>query len=147
MYVLSNVLSEIKLMQEEKSYRIALADDHILFRQDVRNIIDRMSGLKVVGEAGDGVELLNLIGRVNPQMAILDISMPELRGFAAAYEIEQKHPHVKVLFLTMYNDDAYIRRAISVGAKGYVLKEHIDRDLLFAISQIRQGNGFFPSNF
>jgi len=132
-------------MSKVKSYRIVLADDHELFRQDLRKIIDGMSGLKVVGEAGDGLELLKLIGSVSPQMAILDISMPKLRGIEAANEIEQKHSHIKVLILTIHKDDAYVRRAISVGAEGYVLKENIDRDLFPAISMIRQGQVFFPS--
>ncbi len=133
------------MMQKVKSYRIVLADDHALFRQGLKNILDGTSDLKVVGEAGDGVELLELIGSVSPQMAILDISMPKLRGIEAAHEIEQKHSHIKVLFLTMHNDNAYRMRAISVGAEGYVLKEHIDRDLFSAIAMIRQGQVFFPS--
>ncbi len=145
MYVLSSGLHEKKLMQKIKSYRIVLADDHELFRRDVRKIIEGMSDLKVVGEAGDGVELLRLIGKVSPQMAILDISMPRLRGIEAAQVIEQKHPHIKVLILTIHKDDAYLRRAISVGAEGYVLKENIHRDLFPAIEMIRQDQVFFPS--
>ncbi len=137
-------LHEEKKMQEIKSYRIVLADDHALFRQGLRNILNGTSDLKVVGEACDGIELLELIGRVSPQMAILDISMPKLRGIEAAHEMGQKHSHVKVLFLTMHNENAYLKRAISVGAQGYVLKEHIDRDLFPAISMIRQGQVFFP---
>ncbi|MBI5076192.1 MAG: response regulator transcription factor [Nitrospirae bacterium] len=133
------------MMPKVKSYDIVLADDHELFRQDLRKIIDGMSGLKVVGEACNGHELLKLIGSLRPQMAILDISMPKLSGIDAAHEIEQKHPRIKVLILTIHKDDAYLRRAISVGAEGYVLKEHIDRDLYPAISVIRQGQVFFPS--
>lgn len=134
-----------KMVQKIKSYDIVLADDHELFRQDVKKIIEGMSDLKVVGEACNGHELLELIGSVRPQMAILDISMPKLSGIKAAHEIEQKHPHIKVLILTIHKDDAYLRRAISVGAEGYVLKEHIDRDLFPAISMVRQGQFFFPS--
>jgi len=132
-------------MQKVKSYRIVLADDHALFRQGLRNILDGTSGLKVVGEARDGIELLNLLDHAKPHMAILDISMPGLRGIETAHEIEQKHSHIKVLFLTMHKDDVYRMQAISVGAEGYVLKEHIYRDLLPAIAMIRQGQVFFPS--
>lgn len=133
-----------KPMQKIKSYDIILADDHELFRQDVKKIIDGVSDLKVVGEAGDGHELMELMSSVSPHMAILDISMPRLSGTGAAHGIKLKYPHVKVLFLTIHNDDAYVRQAISVGAEGYVLKEHIDRDLFPAISMIRQGQVFFP---
>jgi DNA-binding NarL/FixJ family response regulator len=127
------------------SYRIVLADDHELLRRDVRKIIDGISGLEVVGEAGDGLELLELIGRVSPHLAILDISMPKLSGIETAHEIGLKHPRIKVLILTIHKEDAYLRRAISVGAGGYVLKEHIHRDLLSAISAIRLGHLFFPA--
>jgi DNA-binding NarL/FixJ family response regulator len=132
-------------MQRIKTYRIVLADDHELFRQGLRKILDGISDLEVVGEAADGLELLNLLDHVKPHMAILDISMPRLRGIEAAIEIERKHPELKVLILTIHKDDAYRRRALSAGAEGYVLKENIDKELIPAISMIRQGRVYFPS--
>ena len=131
-------------MPRAKTYRIVLADDHELFRQGLREILNGMVDLEVVGEAADGLELLNLLDHVKPHMAILDISMPRLRGIDAASEIEKKHPELKVLILTIHKDDAYRARAISVGAEGYLLKENIGRDLFPAISMIRQGKVYFP---
>jgi DNA-binding NarL/FixJ family response regulator len=125
-------------------YRIVLADDHVLFRQSVKKILDGISGIRVVGEAGDGIELIDLLRSVDPDMVILDISMPKLGGIEAAREIEQKHPELKVLILTIHKDDAYFQRAISAGAEGYVLKENTDRELIPAITAIRQGREYFP---
>jgi DNA-binding NarL/FixJ family response regulator len=131
-------------IQRIKTYRIVLADDHELFRQGLREILDGASDLEVVGEAADGLELLNLLEHVKPHMAILDISMPRLRGIEAASEIEKKHPELKVLILTIHKDDAYRARAIAVGAEGYLLKENIGQELFPAITMIRQGQIYFP---
>ncbi|MBI5741039.1 MAG: response regulator transcription factor [Nitrospirae bacterium] len=128
-------------------YRIVLADNHWLFRRVVKYFIDKMPGIKVVGEAGDGVEMLNLVNDMDPDMAILDITMPHLNGLETARAIEDKHPDVKVLMLTHHNDNAYLQRAISAGAKGYVLKQNADRDLFPAISTIRQGRVWYPQSF
>lgn len=84
------------------SYRIVLADDHTLIRQGLRRLIEGVSGLEVVGEAGDGLELLALLNAVVPHLVILDISMPHLRGIEAIHELKAKYPDVKVLVLTMH---------------------------------------------
>lgn len=131
-------------METVKSYRIALADDHALFRQGLREILDGKSDFKVVGEARDGIELLDLLDHARPHLAILDISMPNLKGIEAAREIGLRHPHIKVLFLTIHKEDLYRERAISVGASGYLLKENIGNELIPAIAMIRQGQVYFP---
>lgn len=120
-----------------ESYRIVLADDHVLFRQGLRKIIDGVAGLEVAGEAGDGVELLSLLQRMLPELVILDISMPNLRGIEAIREIRKRHAEVKVLVLTMYKE--YLQQAMAAGADGYLVKEDADRELFTAIEKIRRG--------
>jgi DNA-binding NarL/FixJ family response regulator len=125
-------------------YRIILADDHVLFRQGIRNILEKDKGLEVIGEAGDGLKLLELLKKVTPDMVILDISMPNLRGLEATREIKTILPDVKVLILSMHRDKEYMYSAISAGAEGYLLKEDADTDLFSAIQKIRQ-NGHYIS--
>jgi len=118
-------------------FRIVIADDHALIRQGLRLIIQGVSDLEVVGEAGDGNDLLSLLDTVTPHMVILDISMPNLRGIEAIHAIKTKSPDVKILVLTMHRE--YSHQALSTGADGYLLKEDADRDLFSAIENIRDG--------
>jgi DNA-binding NarL/FixJ family response regulator len=112
----------------------------MLFRQGLRKLIEEASDLEVVGEAGDGQELLALLNPVAPDMVILDISMPKLRGVDAIPDIKQKHPAVKVLILSMHKE--YLHQALSAGADGYLLKEDADQDLFYAVECIRQGRAY-----
>lgn len=122
-----------------ETYRIVTADDHILFRSGLRGIIESEAGLEVIGEAGDGVELLKLLHAMTPDLVIVDISMPNMRGIEALREIRKLYPEVKVLVLTMHRDMSYLHQAITAGADGYLLKEDADPDLFLAIERIRQG--------
>jgi len=119
-------------------YRIVLADDHVMFRQGIKNILEKDKGLEVIGEAGDGLKLLELLNKATPDMIILDISMPNLRGIEAAREIKIILPEVKVLILSMHKDKEFVYSAISAGAEGYLLKEDADTELFAAIEKIRQ---------
>jgi len=116
-------------------YRIILADDHALIRRGIRKIIEEVADLEVVGEAGNGIELLLLLNTVVPDMVILDISMPNMRGIEAISEIKVKCPDVKVLILSMHKE--YLYHALSAGANGYLLKEDAEKDLFTAIENIR----------
>lgn len=118
-------------------YLILLADDHILFRQGVKRLIEDVADLEVIGEAGDGLELLSLLNTLVPHMVILDISMPNLRGIEALSRVKTKCPDVKVLILSMYRE--YLHQALATGADGYLLKEDAERVLFAAIEVIRQG--------
>jgi DNA-binding NarL/FixJ family response regulator len=120
------------------SYTIMLADDHVMLRQGLRRIIQEKTGLKVVGEAADGLELLKLLQKTKPNMVIMDISMPRLRGIEAIPQIKAMHPQVKVIILTMHGDREYLCQAVSAGADGYLLKEDADSELFTAIETIRQ---------
>jgi len=119
-------------------YRIVLADDHVMFRQGIKNILERDKRLEVIGEAGDGLKLLELLNKATPDMIILDISMPNLRGIEATREIKMILPEVKVLILSMHKDKEFVYSAISAGAEGYLLKEDADTELFAAIEKIRQ---------
>ena len=122
------------------SYRIVLADDHVMFRKGIKNILEGAADLEVAGEAGDGLELLEIIKKATPDMVILDVAMPSLRGLEAAREIKIISPKVKVLILTMHRDKEYVYYAISAGAEGYLLKEDADTELFKAIEKIRSGD-------
>ena len=121
-------------------YRIILADDHAMFRRGVRKIIEEIAGLEVIGEAADGLELLDLLKKMTPEMIILDISMPHIRGLEATAKIKKIHPQIKILVLTMHRE--FLRQGISAGADGYLLKDDTDTELVAAIAQIRQGKNY-----
>ena len=126
-------------------YRIILADDHLLFRQVIKKSIEEIPGLEVVGEVGDGIELLELLKKSAADMIILDISMPNLQGIEAAREIKNLYPKVKILVLTMHKSREYVLSALSAGADGYLLKENAYADLLSAIESIKQGKNYISS--
>ena len=123
-------------------YRIILADDHTMFRQGIKNILEGAEDLEVVGEAGDGLNLLELLKKITPDMVILDISMPNLGGLEATREIKTISSDVKVLILTIHRDKEYVYHAISAGAQGYLLKEDADTELFAAVEKIRHGEHY-----
>jgi DNA-binding NarL/FixJ family response regulator len=112
--------------------RILLADDHALVRRGVRLILDGEPGLTVVAEAADGAEAIELARTERPDLAVLDIAMPRLTGLQAARELSRSLPDLKILILTMYDNEQYFFEALKVGAAGYVLKSVADRDLVDA---------------
>jgi DNA-binding NarL/FixJ family response regulator len=120
-------------------YKIVLAEDHVLVREGIKKIIEAFPGLQVVGEVGDGPELMKLLKRLTVDMVILDISMPSLPGIEATREIKQEYPTVKVLILTMHKKKEYLHNAMDAGVDGYLLKEDAPKELLNAIEKIRQG--------
>lgn len=124
-------------------YTIILADDHVLFRRGVKRIIEDLPDLQVIGEAGDGFELLQLLRKLNPQLIILDISMPNLGGLDAAREIRKLYPKVKILMLTMHKKVDFLQQGLEAGADGFLLKDDADSELLQAIQTLRQGKRFF----
>ena len=127
------------------SYCLVLADDHVMFRKGIKKIITGVDDFEVIGEANDGLELLDLLKETNPHLIILDISMPNLRGLEAIREIKQAYPHIKILLLTMHKKKEFIQQAMEAGADGYLLKEDADTELLKAVRTIREGNRFISS--
>ena len=129
------------------SYSIVLADDHALVRQGLRRMLEGTDDLEVVGEANDGLELLQLLTQVTPQLVILDIFMPNLRGIEAITEIKTMHPEIKILILTMHRDKEYLYLALSAGAKGYLLKEDAPKELFTAIAKVREDKTYISPYF
>ena len=123
-------------------YQIILADDHLMFRNGIKRIIEDSKNLAVVGEADDGLQLLELLKKTKPDMIILDISMPKLRGLETTREIKARYPDIKVLILTMHRNKEYLLQAVSAKTDGYLLKEDTDRQLIVAIDSIRSGKIF-----
>jgi DNA-binding NarL/FixJ family response regulator len=123
--------------------RILLADDHTIVRQGIRKIVEDQPDWEVVAEAGDGREAVRQALELKPDIALLDIGMPLLNGIEAAAQITRRAPAVKVVILSMHPNEAYITRALQAGAKGYLLKDSADTDLIRALTLVSQGKSFF----
>lgn len=121
--------------------RVLLADDHQIVRQGLRGLLEA-AGHEVVGEAADGHEALKLARTLNPDIAVLDLSMPLLNGLDAAREMRRHAPEIRTILLTMYTDDGYVLQALKAGAKGYVLKSQAADDLIYAIREIQRGETY-----
>jgi DNA-binding NarL/FixJ family response regulator len=121
------------------AYTIVLADDHAMFREGIKKIIERIEDTLISGEVNDGLELLELLKRSNPNLVILDISMPNLRGLEAIREIKRTYPQIKVLVLTMHKKKEFIRQALRDGADGFLLKEDAGGELIRAVQTVRNG--------
>ena len=128
-----------------KVREIILADDHVLIRRGLKKIIDGDPTLKVIGDVNDGLELLSLMQNCCPDLVLLDISMPNLRGVEAIKEAKKLCPGVKVLILTMHSSRDYLRNALCNGADGYALKEDTDIELLIAINKCLKGEVYISS--
>src|SRR5690242_5295762 len=122
--------------------RILLADDHALVRRGVRLILDSEPDLQVVAEAGDGREAIEVARRTPVDLAILDIAMPQMTGLQAARELSTAQPELRILMLTMYDNEQYFFQALKAGAAGYVLKSVADRDLVEACRAAMRGEPF-----
>ncbi len=123
-------------------YRIVLAEDHALVRAGIKKIVEDFADLQVVGEAGDGLELLDLLKALSTDLVILDISMPLMSGIEVVKELKRSYPQLKVLILTMHRMKEYLNDAIAAGVDGYLLKEDLAKELGSAISKIRQGQTY-----
>lgn len=119
-------------MGQSTKTRILLADDHALVRRGVRLILESEDDLEVVAEAGDGAEAIEKARTEKPDLAVLDIAMPRLTGLQAARELSRLQPELRILILTMYDNEQYLFEALKSGASGYVLKSVADRDLVEA---------------
>jgi DNA-binding NarL/FixJ family response regulator len=122
--------------------RILLADDHALVRRGVRLILDSEPDLQVVAEAGDGAEVIAKARTQDVDLAILDVSMPRLTGLQAARELSRVRPELRILILTMHDNEQYLFEALRAGAAGYVLKSVADRDLVEACRAAMRGEPF-----
>ena len=119
--------------------RIVIADDHVVVREGTRELLERESDLKVVGETGDGEEAVSLVTKLKPDVAIVDIAMPKLNGIEATKQIKALYPATAVLILTAYENDQYIFALLDAGAAGYLLKNARGREVIEAVRAIHGG--------
>jgi two-component system response regulator NreC len=125
-----------------KPIRILLADDHSVVRQGFRMILSRHPDLEVVGEAANGKEAVEMTARLSPDVVVLDIAMPVTNGVEATRQIRQNAPQCGILVLSMYKDAPYVRETLRAGARGYLLKDSIDEDLVQAVRAVARGEAF-----
>lgn len=124
---------------------VLLADDHSLVRAGLRMILEANPDVTVLGEAEDGLKLLELTRQLQPQMVLADIAMPRLNGLEAAERIVKSFPHIKVIILSMHQDEEYVRQALKVGAVGYLLKDSAPVELTMAIAAVSRGETYLST--
>lgn len=125
-----------------RKIRILLADDHAMVRKGFRLILSQEDDIEIVGEAGSGLEAIQLAAQLAPDVVILDIAMPGINGVEATRLILRDCPDCRVLILSMHKDPVYVRETLRAGAKGYLLKDGIDGDLVRAVRAVASGEGF-----
>jgi two-component system response regulator NreC len=123
--------------------RILLADDQGVVRRGMRALLETEAGVEIVAEASDGQEALRLLDSTVPDLVILDVAMPRLNGIDVAAQARKRRPGLRVIVLSMYSDESYVVRALAAGARGYLLKEATDDDLLPAVRAVAAGKTFF----
>jgi DNA-binding NarL/FixJ family response regulator len=123
--------------------RVLLADDHGVVRKGLRFILVQEEDIEIVGEAEDGREAVRLAGELKPSVVIIDIAMPQLNGIDAAAQICKSNPRTGVIILSMFSDEEFVIRALNVGAKGYLLKDSAEPDVVRAVRAVANGKTFF----
>ena len=119
---------------------ILIADDHAIVRTGLRALLRAEPGLQLVGEATGGYEAIELVGKTRPDILILDLSMPDLDGIAVTRQLKPEYPDLRILILTVHEDEAMLREAIRAGASGYIVKRAAEAELIAAINTIRHGD-------
>ena len=125
-----------------KPIRVILADDHTLVRAGIRALLEKLQGVAVVGEAGDGREVLSLVAKHRPDVVLMDIAMPGLNGLEAAERLAKEFPDVRVIILSMHPNEEYVWRALKAGAAGYLLKKAATAELASALQRVARGENY-----
>lgn len=127
----------------DKNCNIIIVDDHTLFRNGLRTLLDAITGFHVVAEASDGIELLDLLPTVQADVILLDIEMPRMNGIATAEEALRRSPDLRIITLSMYGDEDYYFKMVSLGVKGFILKNSEIREVQTAIETVVEGGSYF----
>jgi len=135
----------MEIVLREKKIRILLADDHTVVRRGLRLLLDGQAEFSVVAEAADGKQAVDAAEACRPDVAVLDIGMPKLNGIEAAQRILAAVPSAEIVILSMHSDEGYVLRALKAGAKGYLLKDAAEGDLIEAIKAVTRGKTFFSA--
>ncbi len=125
-----------------REIQILLADDHAIVRQGLRVLLESEGNFKVVGEAGDGLETIEMVKKLKPDVVVLDVMMPNLNGLEAARQLSKQFPRTKIIILSMYDDEGFVLEALGNGAAGYVLKDSTSKDLVSAINEVVAGRRY-----
>ena len=125
-----------------KKIRILLADDHVMVRQGFKMILAAQADMEIVGEADNGRQAVELAEQLRPDVVVMDVAMPDLNGIEATRRLADSAPRTRVLALSMYKDSVYVREILRAGARGYLLKDAFDRDLLSAVRAVAAGEGY-----
>jgi len=123
--------------------KVVLADDHIIFRQGLKELLEKKLEVEVIGEAGSGKEVVELVAELEPDVVIMDLAMPELNGLEATSLLTKNYPGVKVIILSMLMEDIYVYRALQAGVYGYVLKSSAYEELAMALRAAEREEVFF----
>jgi two-component system, NarL family, response regulator NreC len=123
--------------------RVVLADDHTLIRAGLRMVVDAQPDLDVIGEAADGRDAVAQAQNLKPDVIVMDIGMPSLNGIEACRQVREVAPETQVVMLSMHSDEGYVLRALKAGARGYLLKDSADYDLIHAVEAVSEGKAFF----
>src|SRR5215469_12436988 len=126
-----------------KKTRLLLADDHQLMRSGLRLMLERESDMSVVGEASNGREAVALAKSLKPDVVVMDVGMPNLNGVEAAHRMTEESPTIAIVMLSMHSDESYVLRALKAGARGYLLKDSAEADLIKAVHAVAGGKSFF----
>ena len=126
----------------ESKRKIVIAEDHTILRAGLRALLAAQNGLEVIGEAGDGREAIRKVDTLQPDLLLIDLSMPKLNGIDAIREIKSQHPKIKIIVLTVHKSEEYIIAALQAGANGYMLKDASQNELLLAIDYVINGKTF-----
>ena len=130
-------------MQPKK--RVVIGEDHTILRQGLRALISSLPGYQVVGEAKDGLETIEIVKESNPDLVLMDLSMPKLNGIESMREIKAIHPQTKIVVLTVHDEEEYVSAAYTAGAEGYVLKNAPKDELVLALAEVSKGKQFLSS--
>jgi two-component system response regulator NreC len=126
----------------DKPIRILLADDHNIVRQGLKLILSAQDDLQVIGEAGTGAEAVAKATELKPDIVLMDVAMPEMNGIEATKRMVAAQPRLRVLVLSMHKEAVYVREILKAGARGYILKDAIDTELLTAVRSVARGDGY-----
>jgi two-component system response regulator NreC len=126
------------------SVRVLLVDDHTVVRRGLRRILEAVADIEVVGEAGNGVDAVQAAADLQPDVVLMDVSLPLMNGIEAARQISASSPDTRVLMLSMHAEEQYVEQSLAAGAHGYVVKDAEDQDLVGAVMAVAQGDTYLP---